>query len=577
MRRYLWLAFLIYGSAWAGEITVQPLKGSTFIQKSDSAWDELHAPRQVPAGTQVRTGDASSAFLILPGDHRVAVGPDTTLNLQQASEGETKLFLRSGSIRNKVRKLRRELGQSYKIQTPTIVVAVRGTDFSVVQDRKARVAVFEGQVDLSALRKDIALETAHLTAGQSASLDGAGKVEAGALPAGPARSEPESQPAPETQKPKPSDKDDSREGPRGPPPPPPPSGGLWWDHPEATQPSGFFDPSDDAALLKPRPPERPPFRDERTLSGPAPGDTLLNPLPPPGNTGNTSPTAAGLEALVDTLRSQNLQDQANSVLVADLFQRNAVRMDPLTGQLRQYADAILTNGPDAIKFVNANMIPGRPETLNYATMITKFNTTLPSFYTDATKTAFQSPGTTAPSYYATEYHADISNTVDHLRIDATGGVSALDAFNSRYVTKFNDRKTEINGTTLWSETSGVMTYRGGSAPAGFQNATGIADHEVGERYATGDFFSIRTTFSDDNGRIVSAADRPGSLTPSQYLDTLTVRTTIRSNLLQKGSLDLFGSVTARVLSGAYWINDSQASQILNGNIIPIGAPNGLAL
>jgi hypothetical protein len=356
---------------------------------------------------------------------------------------------------------------------------------------------------------------------------------------------------------------------------------MWWDHPEgAAEQPGFFEPSMVGEPLRPPPLNPPPPIPGITTTeiyGPKPGDLLLNPLPPGGDTTNTNPLATGLDALVGTLRSQNLYDQANSILVADLFQRNAVRMDPLTGQLRQYADGVLKAAPDAIKFVNANMIPGRPDTLNYSTMLTRFNAPLPANYVDATRVAFFSPGLTTPSFYATEFHADISNTIDHLRINATGGTTSVDSPNSRWVTKFSKRSTEINGITLWSDDSGAMTYRGGSTPERFQNATGIADHEVKEVYGNGDFYSVRTTFSNADGRIVSAADRPTGSSLSDFIDTLTVRTTIRSNLLQKGSLDLFGSVTANVLSGNYFMNEFQAGKILNGQILPNTAPTGLTL
>src|SRR5258705_88890 len=114
---------------------------------------------------------------------------------------------------------------------------------------------------------------------------------------------------------------------------------------------------------------------EITELNPPPGSPpspTTNPPPPGGSTTGTNPTQIGLTALIDTMNSQGLQNIAQSILVADLFQRNEVRLDPLTGQYRQFADAVASSGSDGIRFMNATMIPGHPETLNYTVAYTKF-------------------------------------------------------------------------------------------------------------------------------------------------------------------------------------------------------------
>lgn len=578
MKRWGILAWVL---AWPAMVfglegTLTPVRGSVFVQKADkNLWEELKAPATVREGDRVKTGVDSKAFVSTPDDHRVALGSETEITFQRLAEGETKFFLKNGSIRNKVRKLQTELGQYYKVQTPSAVVAVRGTDFAVLQEKLARVQVYEGVVDLSALKKEVGQALTQISAGQSASVEANGSVETPKTP-------PTISPAPET--PASSDsKSDEKKGPQGPPPggtpPAPPSG--WWESPgKMDQESNLFKPPQEMGTpheAGPKPP-LPPKVDRPALPefSDKPQNNIGLPPIPPGNSGGQPPQLVGLQALIDTMRSRNLHEQANSILVADLYQRNAVRTDPLTGQLRQYADAVLKVGSDGVRFVNATMIPGVPDTLNYTTAYTKFNAALPSNYWVATRTAFYAPDANSPSWYATDYQSVVSNTVDKLEITASGGTPIFDSGIGRYKTQFTDMSARVNNTTLWTKTSGNIVYLGGSAPSRFQTFTGHADKEVKDVYSTGDFFSVRNTFSDDNGRIVSLSDVPSGMNADSFLDTLNVRTTIRSNLLSKGSLDVFGSAQGRSLAGLLSRgHQGAATGLLNGQLPVEGAPTGL--
>lgn len=647
MRKWglLFLALLASPAALlAVEGTLKPIKGSVSIQSSGKElWKEIQEPTNVTQGDRIRTGPDSKAFLTTPDDHRVAIGPGTFIAIQRLAQGQTKLYLKEGAVRSKVRKLQIHLGQYYKIQTPTAVCAVRGTDFSVIQQKAMLVRVFEGMVDLSALRAELARQVTRLETGQAIVMDRQGQLKERLMTAPGEGNVPPPSAAPESQEPKkPGDKDPGRDPRDGHWPPPPGSGGEiavpdgprghedgrrgslgempnWWDHPEQMgDHSAFFDGMEGEDTRWGPPHSRngePSHGDYKPVTGADPDSAGqegpyaeiphdpsyggfnpygngFNGVPPPSggtadygypppttvpptgsdNTGGTA-TTVGLDALLDTMRNQNLHDQANSILVADLFQRHAVATDPLTGQLRQYADAILSAGPDGIRFVNATMIPGVPDTLNYTTAFTRFNRSLPAAYWEATKTAFIA-GSAFPEWHAVEYHSDVSNTVDHLNVDATGGHILLDA-SSRHVTRFYDISARINGTTLWSKNGSSIFYLGGALPSKTINFTGQADIEIKNAYLSGDYLSVRNIFSDDGGRIVSLADLPSSSTASDYLNSLNALTTIRSNLLHKGSLDLFGSAQARTLSGMFSYTNDDAVNILKGYSAPFAAPLGL--
>ncbi len=615
--------------------TLTPLKGSLYVQHPQKElWESVTAPQTVEEGDRIKTGVDSRAFMLLPDGHKVAIGPDTYLTLERVREGETKFFLKTGVVRNKVRKLQSELGQYYKVQTPSAVCAVRGTDFltSFIRNQ-TQVNTFEGAVAFGKKEANAIL----VEAGRSAML-GNGEVQwmrgSEATPA-PAADAPEKSPSSEEEKEKPEPDSDKRPEPKGPPPGGPGAGGLPplpggpsapsgppldWDHPESWGSKGHPDPfkqpmkaeNDKQPLQsgpvpphtsnRPAPPQPTgPFTQTQfnPLSGTGfgTGTTATNPntappimppfIPPSGTGGGTSfdPTQVGLDALVGTLHGQALYDQAQALQIADLYKMNAVKMDPLTGQLRQFADAVLRVGGDSIKFVNASMIPGQPGTLNYATTVTRFNTLLPTdnTYINATKTAFnaQAYTSTPPPYYAIEYHSDMSNTVDHVYMDATGGNSVHDPDLGHYTTEFSNMQARIsnpNGTTvLWNEGGSGLTFLGGAEPSRFFNSlSGRADSEVKEVYATGDWFAVHTTFSQgDSNQPVSLLDVPSTMTADQYLETLFVRTTLVSNLFVRGPITVFGSVRARTLAGMYSFNNLDATHILNGTKNPEGAPLGL--
>src|SRR5205809_5269823 len=118
-------------TSWADSAALKPLKGSVYVQHpGKELWENVKTQVAVEEGDRIKTNNDSSAFMILPDDHRVAIGEESYVVLERVAEGETKLYLKNGSIRNKVRHLHLDLGQYYKVQTPSAVCAVRGTDFA---------------------------------------------------------------------------------------------------------------------------------------------------------------------------------------------------------------------------------------------------------------------------------------------------------------------------------------------------------------------------------------------------------------------------------------------------------------
>lgn len=595
--------FLFTASAWSEPATLKPLKGEVYVQHPlKDLWEPVHRPQTVQEGDRVKTNNDSAAFMILPDDHRVAIGADTFVTLERVAEGETKLYLKAGSVRSKVRHLQTDLGQYYKIQTPTAVVAVRGTDFSVIQNISANIHVFEGMVDLSALRKDIANTTTRLEAGHSAALDPSGQVQPG--PATPPPSDPGG-PRDATMPKKNSDGSQNA-NPHGPPPPPASglaagSGGpAWFDHPESITP-GLFKPDSNGMTpngqtpTRPGPAQPPETRWNNTsfnpLSGasvenpPPSGPTALNPYGPPP-TGNTTtlgnPTTLGTQALRDTILSRNLQTQLQGLLVAGLYQDGSVKLGP-DGLWHQYADSIHLSAPDQVEFLNATMIANQPNTLNYQKVWMKYNVSLPTTMSGlaaATQSGFRGDSAgNLPSYYVTDFTNYRTNTVDYVQVTGSAGNPILDSSLSRYITKFSNESCVVNGTTLYNTASGVTTYLGGAAPtAAYHIGSGQANVDYRNTYNNGIFLGRHVTYF--NPDVQQMADPSMAGTTSNSLSflggsTLVTQDTLVSNLFTKGPILSFASTQSRILSGIDSVHGSgDASAILSGQL-PVGLPDGL--
>lgn len=140
--------------AYAVGGTLKLIKGTVYLQRTaNSLWEEVQNDVLVDQGDRIKTGVDSRALIVLPDEHRVAVSEETQLTISHLAPGETKLYLKVGRIKNKVKKLNIELGQYYKVQTPSAVCAVRGTEYSVeTTGKKTVLHVDHGIVAFAALK-----------------------------------------------------------------------------------------------------------------------------------------------------------------------------------------------------------------------------------------------------------------------------------------------------------------------------------------------------------------------------------------------------------------------------------------
>jgi hypothetical protein len=105
-------------------------------------------------GDRMTTGSGASVKLDLDGGMEVILSENTTVEMSELkafadSNTATAIKLDAGAVWADVRK-KLETGSSFEIETPTAVMGVRGTKFSVVTgDGVSNVAVIEGKVEVS--------------------------------------------------------------------------------------------------------------------------------------------------------------------------------------------------------------------------------------------------------------------------------------------------------------------------------------------------------------------------------------------------------------------------------------------
>lgn len=300
---------------------------------------------------------------------------------------------------------------------------------------------------------------------------------------------------------------------------------------------------------------------------------------PIGNSGNNDDThSVGVQALFDTIRAKALDDRLQGLLVASLFQDGGVSLGA-DGQFHQYADAVAGIGDRGIQFLNATMLSGQPDTLNYQRTTLTFNQSLPSDYTLATRTAFRSDGPTFPTYWATDVENIRSNTVDALTVQANNGTPVFKSDLNRYVTVFSNETATIStpdaSVTLYQRQDGNTTYLGDTPPTVEVLNNGNAHTTIRNTYANGVVVERNVAYVDSAGNGVSLDNLPSNSAPRDYLASLYVQDTLSCSLFVKGPITTFGTAQSRLLAGLDAVStDKDATDVLAGGPLP-GAPDGL--
>ncbi|MFN3323713.1 MAG: FecR domain-containing protein [Bryobacteraceae bacterium] len=130
---------------------VVSLIGTAMAKPPEGVYHPLRVNDGIPVGYEVMTGENSEVVIQTAWGSTVRVFPDSRLIYDEPSgglRGLIELFL--GSVKVKVERLSGR-PNPHKMTTPTAVIAVRGTTFSVIVDEESTtlVAVEEGLVSVA--------------------------------------------------------------------------------------------------------------------------------------------------------------------------------------------------------------------------------------------------------------------------------------------------------------------------------------------------------------------------------------------------------------------------------------------
>lgn len=224
------------------------------------------------------------------------------------------------------------------------------------------------------------------------------------------------------------------------------------------------------------------------------------------------------------------------------YQSRKVAIDAF-GQRVRMEEYVMRPAADQFKYVVLNTRDGR---FDFGKILFTFNQALPSDLSLATRGMLETSGSSAPQWYLTAMNSVMSNTLDKVTEDASGGKMVPDNASSpsSWTHFFSDYAVYAAGPSeasengglgrmLWSYSdsnadnavqAGELSYLGGAAPSSLQ--TNPAGDDT--------FFTVtRNTYSDgtwiqsadyalfDNGKILSSGDFASSLGTS--MDTATDR------------------------------------------------------
>jgi len=120
---------------------VKQVVGQAWLGKAENRRAAAPGDR-LQAGERVSTGADAGASIVLIDGTVLTLGPDTTVDLKQfqfdstTQQGQMGLSLLQGSLRVVTGLLGKLNPERFRIQTPTAIVGVRGTDF-IVQTQAA--------------------------------------------------------------------------------------------------------------------------------------------------------------------------------------------------------------------------------------------------------------------------------------------------------------------------------------------------------------------------------------------------------------------------------------------------------
>lgn len=145
---YIFLSLICFVSLnFAEKVVIVEIVGQVWGRvQSQENWSKCYVGQVIDEKWIIKTERKSKATLLLYDGTKIVISEKTEVLLATLTDSEKVIEQKSGKTRFKVSKLQQ--GSKFEIITPTAVMSVRGTEFSVLvkEDLTTEVKVFEGLV-----------------------------------------------------------------------------------------------------------------------------------------------------------------------------------------------------------------------------------------------------------------------------------------------------------------------------------------------------------------------------------------------------------------------------------------------
>jgi len=154
MKKFLYFIFIltITSLAFSSTIVVVKISGKAFVRNiAEQQWTKCYPGQTLDENYVIKTEEKSKVELLLFDGTKIVVSEKTEIVLSKIAPQEKVIQQKTGKARFKVSKLQE--GAKFETITPTAIMSVRGTEFSVFvkEDLSTEVKVFEGIVNVKTL------------------------------------------------------------------------------------------------------------------------------------------------------------------------------------------------------------------------------------------------------------------------------------------------------------------------------------------------------------------------------------------------------------------------------------------
>jgi uncharacterized protein YlzI (FlbEa/FlbD family) len=155
MKKFLCFIFILTITSLAFSstiIVVVKVSGKAFVRNiADQQWTKCYPGQTLDENYIIKTDEKSKVELLLFDGTKIVVSEKTEIVLSKVTPQEKVIQQKTGKARFKVSKLQE--GAKFETITPTAIMSVRGTEFSVFvkEDLSTEVKVFEGIVNVKTL------------------------------------------------------------------------------------------------------------------------------------------------------------------------------------------------------------------------------------------------------------------------------------------------------------------------------------------------------------------------------------------------------------------------------------------